>query len=75
MNTLFFGAISWLGTILLTYGLWLIGKKQRRAFIYTFLGEIGILIYSLHMRSSALVFIGLVFSGLAVRNWIMWGKE
>lgn len=74
-STLLYGIISWIGTILISIGIWKIGKKQRNAFLFTFFGELFILVYSLHLRSSSLVFIGLVFSALAARNWFLWGKK
>jgi hypothetical protein len=69
-----FGIISWIGTILISIGLWKLGKKERQAFLFTFTGELFILVYSLHIHSSSLVFIGLLFSFLAAKNWIAWGK-
>lgn len=70
-----FTLLSWIGTALLLVGLWYIGHKKRWAFIFTFSGELLILIYSVHIRAWSIAFIGLTFSGLAVLNWVRWGKQ
>lgn len=67
--------ISWFGTVLLLIGLWFIGEKKRWAFIYTFFGELGILVYSVHIKAWAIAFIGVTFAGLAGRNYYLWGKK
>lgn len=67
--------ISWIGTILISVGLWLIGRKKRIAFVFTFTGELFLLAYSIHLRSSSLIFIGVLFSILAAINWFKWGAN
>lgn len=67
--------LSWIGTALLLIGLWFIGLKKRWAFIFTFFGELLILLYSVHIRAWSIAFIGATFSFLAARNWILWGKQ
>jgi hypothetical protein len=70
-----FTAISWFGTLLLLIGLWFIGEKKRWAFIFTFFGELLILIYSIHIQAWSIAFIGITFSFLAARNWVAWGRS
>lgn len=66
--------LSWLGNLFIILGLWGIGNKRRGAFLFSIVGEALWVIVAGHRKDVAFVFICLVFFGLAIRNYIAWGK-
>ena len=66
--------LDWIGNVLIILGLWYIGEKKRFAFVFTAIGEILWVIYSLQSGLWSLAFITAVFTGLAIRNWLKWGE-
>lgn len=65
---------NWIGCLTIFVGLWLIGKKIRTAFIFTFVGEVLVFIWAFHQRAWPICFVGVTFGFMAVRNWFKWGK-
>lgn len=67
-------AVNWLGNILIILGLWRIGSKDRRAFLFSIAGETCWIVSSVATGNWALAFICTVFNVMAIRNFIKWGK-
>lgn len=67
--------MGWVGNIFLVIGIWLVGYKNRKAFIFSVLGESIWLAYSIKREMYDLAFICVIFGGLAIRNWYLWGKK
>ena len=67
--------MGWIGNVFLVIGLWLVGYKNRKAFIYSIIGETIWTIYSIKRGMYDLAFICIIFGGLAIRNWYLWGKK
>lgn len=68
--------MGWIANALLLIGFWLIGKKYRIAFLFTFAGEVLWVITCIARETSLdMIAICLVFAVLALRNFILWGKQ
>lgn len=67
-----YNIIGWIGFSLLSIGLWYIGKKKRWAFIFTAVGEVFIFEYSMSIKAWSIAAIGMLFTVLAIRNYILW---
>ncbi len=69
--------MDWIGNVCIVIGLWFIGSKKRWAFIFSVIGEVSWIIYSLtrpdHLYSLAIICA--VFASMAVRGWVKWGKN
>ena len=66
--------LGWLGNLFIVAGLWGIGNKQRRAFLFSIVGESLWVIKSLSMGLYDLAFICLVFLLLAIRSYRKWSE-
>lgn len=66
--------LSWIGNFYIITGLWLIGRKDRNAFLFSIAGETCWIIASVVTHNWALVFICSVFNVMAFRNYLLWGK-
>lgn len=62
--------LDWLGNILIVLGLYLLGSKNRKAFILTGFGEFFWIIKSLYLGQYDLAFIYIIFVGLPIRNYL-----
>lgn len=67
--------IGWIGNIFIILGLWGIGNKNRKAFIFSVIGEILWIIKAVNDGSWDLAAICVVFAAVAIRNWFLWGKD
>lgn len=67
--------MGWVGNVFLIIGLWLVGDKARKAFIFSVIGESIWIYYAMDKKMYDLAFICVIFALLALRNWIKWGKE
>lgn len=69
--------LSWIGTICILVGMWLIGNKKWWAFGFSVVGEIAYIIYALLTPQPqwALVVLSVVILGMAVRNMLKWRNE
>lgn len=66
--------LRWLGNGLIIVGLWRIGEKDRRAFLFSIAGETCWTLAAAHDGDWALVFICTVFNIMAFRNFLKWAK-
>jgi len=66
--------MGWVGNIFIVIGLWLVGNKNRTAFIFTVIGESIWVAYAFTKGLYDLAFICIVFAVLAARNWYKWGQ-
>lgn len=62
--------MSWIANILIIVGLFILGNKDRKAFIFTFIGEVLWFTHALLHQMYDLAFICAIFSTLALRNYI-----
>lgn len=67
--------LGWTGNVFIIIGLWLVGNKARKAFIFSLIGEAIWVVYSLNKNLYDLAFICAIFAALALRNWFAWGKS
>lgn len=63
------------GNALIVLGLWKLGQKNRRAFVYTAIGEILWAMRAIIQRDWELAAICVLFTALAVRNFILWRQK
>ena len=66
--------MGWIANAVLIAGCWLLGKKIRAAFLFTFVGESLWVIESARIERYDMLFLCVVFGGLALRNWFLWRK-
>ena len=67
--------LSWIGNIFIVAGLWGVGNRSRNAFLLSIVGE-GAWITEAHRRADwALATICTVFLVMAVRSYILWGRD
>lgn len=66
--------IGWCGNGLLLTSAYLIGNKNRSAFLWTVAGELVWVGYSAYLGFPSMVFICAVFAVMAARNWWKWGQ-
>ena len=67
--------LGWIGNIFLCWGIWEIGNKRRFAHLLTVIGEVAWFIKSMVQQQYDLAVICIVFTFLAARCWIKWGKK
>lgn len=67
--------IPWIGNLFIVLGLWKLGSKNRKAFIFSMLGEATWVLYATSIRMWPMAFICVVFFTLAARNFVVWGQE
>ena len=65
--------MGWIGNIFIIAGLFLVGEKQRKAFLFTIIGELIWAVKSAYQAQWDLLFVTLIFAALAGRNWFKWG--
>lgn len=67
--------LGWIGNLFIVGGLWGVGNKNRRAFLLSIVGE-GFWITNSYIRHDwALFSICWVFLLMALRGYILWGKQ
>lgn len=67
--------MDWIANILIVLGLYLIGNKQRSAFLFSICGEFLWVIWSIKHGMWSLAFICTVFCLLALRSYVKWGND
>lgn len=67
--------IGIVATIMLLVSAWLVGQKNRVAFILTILGELLWVYEAVLMERYDLVVLCVVFAVIAAHNWQLWGKK
>jgi hypothetical protein len=67
--------ISWIGNVFIVAGLWFVGGKKRWAWYFSMAGESLWIAFSLFSHLWSLAFICAVFLAMAIRNWIVWGRQ
>lgn len=67
--------LTWLGNALIVAGLWGIGNHNRSAFLFSIAGESLWIAASYQRHDWALFSICWVFLVMAVRGYVLWGKE
>lgn len=71
--TQYYGA-DWGGMLFTMVFLYLIGQKQRQAFLYGLLSNICWFIYALLSESAANAIANVIFAYLNIKGYIKWGK-
>lgn len=66
--------IGWVGNVFIVVGLFLVGRKDRRAFLFSIAGETAWIVNAALRHDWALVTICAVFNLMAFRNYLLWGK-
>ncbi len=67
--------LGWIGNVFIVAGLWGLGNKYRPAFLFSIGGE-SLWIANAYRRADwALTSICVVFLLMAVRGFILWGRE
>jgi hypothetical protein len=67
--------VGWIGNLFIVAGLWGIGSKQRGAFLFSIIGESCYIARSFIRGDWALFFVCWVFLLMAMRGYILWGKN
>lgn len=67
--------LSWIGNVLIVIGLWKVGDKTRKAFLFSIAGETLWTFAGLLTQNYALSFICAVFCVMAARNFFKWGQD
>lgn len=64
--------LGWVGNVSIVLGLWGIGNKNRKAFLFSMVGETAWIVKSILTSQWDLAFICCVFCALAIRSYIKW---
>ena len=67
--------VGWIANVFLIVGLVLIGRKWKHAFVLTVVGEVLWTIESIRIGRPDMIFLCVVFAGLAGLNWWKWNRE
>jgi hypothetical protein len=67
--------VGWVGNVFIVIGIWLVGNRDRRAFLFSIVGECAWIIAALMRHQYDLAVICVVFAALAGRNYVQWGKS
>ena len=54
---------------------WKLGSRHRGAWLVSWAGNAGWTVYAVLMGSPVIVVESLLFQALAIRGWVMWGKN
>jgi hypothetical protein len=66
---------GWFGNVAICLGLYGVGNKRRGAFLFTMVGEVLFMAHT-GLRGDWAVFVACtIFLVLAVRSYVLWGKE
>jgi hypothetical protein len=66
---------GWTGNVFIVVGLWGVGNKRRGAFWCSMIGEACYIWRSYIARDPALGFVCVVFLLMALRGYVLWGRE
>lgn len=64
--------LGWIGNVFIVFGLWGVGNKNRRAFLYCIVGEAAWTANAVLKHDWALASICVVFLGMAIRGYVKW---
>lgn len=67
--------IAWIGNLFIVAGLWGVGSKNRGAFLFSVVGETAYIARSYFLHDWALLAICCVFWAMALRGYILWGRQ
>lgn len=67
--------MGWIGNILIWLGLWLVGRKDRKAFLFTIVGELVWVAYAAYYQWWDLSLSCIVFAAISAKNWVIWGRD
>lgn len=67
--------LGWLCTVLTLWGVWLLGRKHRHAFVIACTANVGWMVWAYRTHSPSVLATNLVLFILSARNWWLWGKE
>lgn len=68
-------AIPWIINVALIVGIWLVGAKLKRGFLWIGVGELAWVGYALYVEQYALAFICTVFGVMQFNNYRKWSRE
>lgn len=66
--------LGWIANLFLFLAVWLVGKKYRASFLFTFVGEALWTFESYRIERTDMVVLCVVFGVMALWNWWQWGK-
>ena len=66
--------LGWFGNILIVVGLWGVGNRQRRAFLFSIAGEAVWVLHAANQQLWDLASVCVVFLVMAIRGYIKWGQ-
>lgn len=67
--------LGWIGNLFIIAGLWGVGNRSRRAFLFSVVGEACWISNATARRDWALASICVVFAVMAIRGYIKWGAQ
>jgi len=67
--------MGWVANIFILIGMFLIGEKNRTAFLFSITGEAIWALYAAIIGMWDLAIICIVFCIVAFRNWVKWGRD
>lgn len=67
--------LGWVGNLFIVVGLWGVGNRSRTAFVVSALGEACWVSNAVARKDWALASICVVFLLMAVRSYVLWGRE
>lgn len=66
---------GWIGTALVFVSLVTVGQKRRSGFLVGALAEVFWFLYGIHLGSFELSLMAVVFIGVYLRNYYLWGNN
>lgn len=67
--------LGWIGNVFIVAGLWGVGNRNRKAFLVSMIGESFWIANAFLRRDWALFYICLVFWFMALRGYVLWGRN
>ena len=76
LNYLFaYYGIDWFGTLFVVLGIYFLGEKQKKGFIFGVIGSSAWLIFAVMVDSVASFVLNVLMIGLNIRGYLKWIKE
>lgn len=66
--------LGWIGDLFIVAGLWDVGNRARRGFLFSAFGESAWIANACLRSDWALTAICVVFLLMAIRNYVLWGR-